>query len=615
MTLKSEEKTAIIIDSGADAPIFPATWKEFGKQVVERGKRSGLQDAQGRPIPTMGRRDIEVLLRDDQGKVVRIRERVTISDAVSQPILCFGRLMEQGWSINSREQALIHEADGKEGKIPVEMQNKSLTVLGHIRMIEEKPLVVRMMSVTLDDSLRQLNHGWHLNERGMEVGFHLSNCYQDPSLVSQELTDRRRTALIQHPTGLWDMVEYCEPLRTWSSPSGEFEEPGMRYVITILTKDTVEPELIGFSMDDEIGDFDREKKNEPNTNDEDKIPEAPDEEIVTEDIFGQDQRQDAQGGGDPLHLPQGPRDEEAQQDQRLPAVPPVDRPRMDEIVVAPFDAQEIVVNGVTLNALSSQGALKAGLRHFGKSTSGSKRKLFDRLVNHIKQMELELAREAALQAERAHHREPRMQVAVNKPSEKEVELHCLTHTPYQGWCEHCVAHRARPDRHERNDLSKESSIPTISFDFCYTKALGDGEAERDVNAAMWMVMADSHSGYLGCCPLKGKGQIKLAIHELMSFTQSLGYTTVRFSSDNEPTTRMILRGLLNARHALGLPTRISTSKIADHSNALAENAVNRIRGLACTLMEEVQHRIKVKLNTDNPLWSWASRHAGRNTST
>ena len=198
-----------------------------------------------------------------------------------------------------------------------------------------------------------------------------------------------------------------------------------------------------------------------------------------------------------------------------------------------------------------------------------------------------------------------MQVAANRPSEKEVELH----TPYQGWCEHCVAHRARPDRHERNDFPRGAASPPISFDFCYTKALGDGEAERDVNAAMWMVVADSHSGYLGCCPLKGKGQIKLATHELMAFTQSLGYTTVCFSSDNQPTTRMILRGLLNARHALGLPTRISNSKIADHSNALAENAVNRILGLACTLMEEVQHRIKVKLNTDNPLWSWASRHS------
>ena len=39
----------------------------------------------------------------------------------------------------------------------------------------------------------------------------------------------------------------------------------MRYVIAILTKDTVEPELMGFSMDDEIGEVNMEKKDEPNT--------------------------------------------------------------------------------------------------------------------------------------------------------------------------------------------------------------------------------------------------------------------------------------------------------------------------------------------------------------
>ena len=607
---EEEEKVTIIIDSGADAPIFPATWKKSGVKVLEKEKRSGLQDAQGKPIPTLGRRDVEVLLRDDHGNVVKLRERVTISEAVSQPILCFGRLMEQGWSINAREQALVHEADGQEVKIPVEMQNRSLTVLGHIRMIEERPLAVRVMSVTLDNSLQQLNHGWQVSEKGMEIGFHTSNCYQDPCLYSQTLADRKRTTLIQHSSGLWDMVEYCEPLGTWTSASGEFEEPGMRYVITILTKDMVEPELMGFSMDDEIGEVDMEKKDEPNTKEENEIPEAPDEDIIIEGFFDQDELQAAQGGGDLVNQPHLlPPGEGVHQEPQLQQGRPREEPVMDEIVVAPFDAQEMVVNGVVLTAHSSQAALKAGLSHYGKSTSGSKRKLFERLVNHMKQMELELARDAALQAERAHHREPRMHVATNRPSEKEVERHCLTHTPYQGWCEHCVSHRARPDRHERNDLSKEASIPTISFDFCYTKALGEGEAERDVNAAMWMVMADSHSGYLGCCPLKGKSQVKLATHELMAFTQSLGYTTVCFSSDNEPTTRMILRGLLNARHALGLPTRISTSKVADHSNALAENAVSRIRGLACTLMEELQHLIKVKLNTDNPLWSWAARHA------
>ena len=49
------------------------------------------------------------------------------------------------------------------------------------------------------------------------------------------------------------------------------------------------------------------------------------------------------------------------------------------------------------------------------------------------------------------------------------------------------------------------------------------------------------------------------------------------------------------KHSMGLPTRISTSKIADHSNALAENAVNRVRGLAGTFMDEVQTKIGMKL--------------------
>ena len=39
---EEEDKVAIIIDSGADAPIFPATWKKSGVRVLEKEKRSGL---------------------------------------------------------------------------------------------------------------------------------------------------------------------------------------------------------------------------------------------------------------------------------------------------------------------------------------------------------------------------------------------------------------------------------------------------------------------------------------------------------------------------------------------------------------------------------------------
>ena len=73
--------------------------------------------------------------------------------------------------------------------------------------------------------------------------------------------------------------------------------------------------------------------------------------------------------------------------------------------------------------------------------------------------------------------------------------------------------------------------------------------------------------------------------------------------------RQIFRSILHARHALGLLTRISTSKEKDHSNALAENTVNRIRGLCGTLMEQLQSNIKMKIGISNPLWSWAARHA------
>ena len=107
-------------------------------------------------------------------------------------------------------------------------------------------------------------------------------------------------------------------------------------------------------------------------------------------------------------------------------------------------------------------------------------------------------------------------------------------------------------------------MPAASFDRCYTKALVEGELEADGVSSPWIVMADSQAGYVGCCHLKSKGQIKLATCEIMSFTQNTGHHKVSFLTDNEPRTRQILRCLLNARHALGLLSRIINSKVADH---------------------------------------------------
>ena len=124
-----------------------------------------------------------------------------------------------------------------------------------------------------------------------------------------------------------------------------------------------------------------------------------------------------------------------------------------------------------------------------------------------------------------------------------------------------------------------------------------------------MIMCDNMTGYVGCVPLRSKNQVKLAVCELMAFTQNAGHHAVTYLCDNEPSVRSILRALINARHSLGLPARIQTSKVGDHSNALAENSVARIRQLAGSYMDQLHTHLNMHIGTTNGLWSWAARHA------
>ena len=64
---------------------------------------------------------------------------MTITDAVSQPTLCFGKMMEQGWTIDGKEQMMLHHDALEEIKVPLEMQKRSVTVTGCIRVVQQTP--------------------------------------------------------------------------------------------------------------------------------------------------------------------------------------------------------------------------------------------------------------------------------------------------------------------------------------------------------------------------------------------------------------------------------------------------------------------------------------------
>ena len=100
------EMCNILMDSGADTSIFPSSMSGLG--IESSMPMSTLQDAQGNSIPVEGAKDVEVHLMDQHGRSVVLKESVCLSSQITQPIICFGHLMENGWGVDAREQALVH---------------------------------------------------------------------------------------------------------------------------------------------------------------------------------------------------------------------------------------------------------------------------------------------------------------------------------------------------------------------------------------------------------------------------------------------------------------------------------------------------------------------------
>ena len=311
--------------------------------------------------------------------------------------------------------------------------------------------------------------------------------------------------------------------------------------------------------------------------------------------------------------------EELQDDfqPELPQAQPVQAPEGQDaaVVVGEVLPDQLEVNGQVLSGTSSLASLRAACGFYGISRSGGKDRCFRRLAQHQKTLELLAAQAAMSQMKEAGERQPRGQNLVKPPSQEEIDAHELSHTPYQPWCSACIKHRARPDRHLRTGASHESGgIPIISMDFAVTKKK-EGldphpEGEAADKGALWLVLTCSQTGYLRAIPVQAKNQLNYMTHEVLSFVQTLGYPEIGFYGDNEPSVKQILRTVITSRHALGLKTKVFAARLKDSaSNALVENSIQRIRQLACTLVEDVSSRTGLVFPCEHALWSWAGRHA------
>ena len=110
-----------------------------------------------------------------------------------------------------------------------------------------------------------------------------------------------------------------------------------------------------------------------------------------------------------------------------------------------------------------------------------------------------------------------MQAEVALPSEAEQKEHALTHTPYRGWCEHCVSYRAKADRHETRQRD-DRAVSTLSFDFAYTSRK-DGDKEK----LCCLVVCDSATKWVQAWPVERKGGTAARNYMALEITRLLSY--------------------------------------------------------------------------------------------
>jgi hypothetical protein len=164
--------------------------------------------------------------------------------------------MEGGWNVNGVQQTLTFG----DITIPIEMQNRSMTVRGWIRMVKHEPTItgsldIRAVRTDVLSSLTDLRVGWHLSPEGIGSGKHYANCFRDRTLACPTMSGRKfRTTLIQD-NNQWLVLELCEPLESLVDLSAEFHGyEGDRYILTIVTTAERPPQVMGFKLldDDEV---------------------------------------------------------------------------------------------------------------------------------------------------------------------------------------------------------------------------------------------------------------------------------------------------------------------------------------------------------------------------
>ncbi|CAE7249787.1 RE2 [Symbiodinium sp. CCMP2592] len=589
-----EQQLEICVDTAADESCLPLDFVCVGSHA---SGEPPLVDCQGNTIHTKGSR-----LATLEASGVELKERWVVSP-VSQPILATGKLLKQGWrflDFDDLGMCLTSPCHG--ARIPVGFSNNTLVCKGVIRSIHEPPPAeVRAIKVRLTGLLDRLIRSTDFFQE-IAPGVHAT------SLTSKHLVDLSlylpyeglayRTTLLKID-GDWVLSELSSSIADLGEDLTTQVADQEVEMIVFGHLEPLAPSDLGFATDVPILDA--------------PAPAPPESSAdpVFENFFGEAvQEADVElGGGADAESAGGAAVEAAGGgDARDGAL---DDAVMQGALADEREAQpdKIVVDDVELSLDSTLSVLRRACQSLGVGKSGSKAVVFRRLCNQLDRLKLI---EASRAAEVPNAPVPNVPSAPKEPTPEQRRAHEAVHAPYEPWCQHCVAFKARDDMHKPANADRK--FPVISFDYGFS---GRSEEDGPHNKLAFLCLHDSESGWREAIPVPGKAGVHDGINvisylaaEICRLHSMLGYSKVVLQCDPEPTCLKLRNEVRRMRLQLGLQTDVQQSPEESHqSNGGAEVAVQMLRQQCNTLLSMYEAETKLQVATAHALHPWCLRHA------
>ena len=210
----------ILLDSGADASIFPASMAEFGIQS-DRPESPGCRTLRETTSQFRGWETWNCIWPTPMAVPLSSKRQLPLAVRYINPffvlVICL-RAAGSEWTGTNTHPWKWHSGSN--------WTPASFNARGWVRVLRERPqqpdpFSIRVVKADVVEDLSGMRVGWELNAQGVGRGKHFANCFQDPTVVCPSMAGSKYRTTRFRDGGQWFVMELCEPMETLIDLSSE----------------------------------------------------------------------------------------------------------------------------------------------------------------------------------------------------------------------------------------------------------------------------------------------------------------------------------------------------------------------------------------------------------